>query len=49
MTRLELIQMIADEVCSGCGDGEDCGINPEECYHIQNAEHLVSEYLEEKL
>jgi hypothetical protein len=48
MEKIELLQLIGNEVCEGCGPDADCGINPEECSRIDNATESLDKYIQEK-
>jgi len=39
---IEKVQLIGDTVCEGCGFGEDCGVDPEECPQIQAAIEILN-------
>ena len=47
MEKLELIQIIGNEICEGCGPHADCGEDPKECFRIINAIGYLDNYLEE--
>lgn len=47
MDKLDLITIIGNEVCEGCGPDADCGEEPKECYRIQNAIIVLDRYINE--
>ena len=44
MDKVRLVQAIGNEVCPDCGDGEDCGEKPSECYRIKEAVKLLDDW-----
>jgi len=50
MNDIEFLQKVGNEVCEGCGPNADCEYagNPEECFRIENALDILSEYLAEE-
>jgi hypothetical protein len=48
MEAIALIREIGNEVCEGCDDSRDCGLDYDECDRIANAERLLDEYLSER-
>lgn len=47
MDMIELVQEIGNEVCDGCGNDVDCGINPKDCPRVDRAAELLREFIGE--
>lgn len=47
MNIIELVQKIGNEVCDGCDDDRDCGLELDECPRIFNAVDLVEKFIDE--
>ena len=49
MDKLELIRLIGNEVCEGCGPDEDCGFDEHDCQRLNTAIMYLDEYVEKQL
>lgn len=47
MEELELIQVIGNEICEGCGSSRDCGLEYDDCFRISNALEVLQNFLED--
>lgn len=49
MDKLELIRLIGNEVCEGCGPDSDCGFDEHDCERLNTAIMYLDEYVEKQL
>jgi len=43
--KLKAIQRIGDEICEGCNQNRDCGLEYDECSRIQSAMDILDGYI----
>lgn len=49
MTKIELLRVLGDEVCEGCNDDRDCGVEYSECPRLWRAGEELDEYVQQML
>ena len=45
MDKLKVLQQIGNEICEGCGDDRDCGLEYEDCDRIIRTANILDQWL----
>lgn len=45
MEKQQVIRLIGNEICEGCGEGRDCGLEYDDCERMYQAEVYLDEYI----